>query len=240
MMKQFFQRIRDKARDVSQAPVLIVAYGDSVTQGAMQPHVLDAEGVYHRLLEKELAGFFPSTTFSTINAGVSGASAAQALERLERDVLRHDPDLVLIAFGLNDSLGGLEGLAKFEDALREMITRIRLETSAAVILLTPPFMARRDNARIHPDNITFKECIIRAQTDGTLARYAQAIREIASAMGTGLADIHQEWERLAGGGLDTDVWLANGLNHPDRQGHQLGCRVIFNAIFNDQARNIAV
>ena len=109
-MRRFFQRIRDKAKDVAQSPILTIAFGDSVTQGAMQLHSLDAEGVYHRLLEKELAAFFPTTTFSTINAGVSGGSAPQAVERLERDVLRHDPDLVLIAFGLNDSLSGLEGL----------------------------------------------------------------------------------------------------------------------------------
>lgn len=235
-MKRFFERIRDKAKDVTQAPVLIVAFGDSVTQGAMQLHVLDVEGVYHRLLEKELAEFFPTTTFSTLNAGVSGGSAPQALGRLERDVLRHEPDLVLIAFGLNDSLAGLEGISTFEEALREMITRIRHETSAAVILLTPPFMAHRENPRIHPDHVKSADVIIRTQAEGVLGHYARVIRNIAAETGTGLADIYREWERLAEDGLDTDAWLVNGLNHPDRKGHQLASRVIFNNIYNDPTR----
>jgi len=37
-----------------------------------------------------------------LNAGWDGNTAADGLQRIERDVVRHDPDLVLLAFGLND------------------------------------------------------------------------------------------------------------------------------------------
>ena len=231
-MSHFFERIRLKAQDVSQHPVLIIALGDSVTQGVMEHRFLDSKRVYHRLLQQELEDFFPLTTFSTINAGVSGGTVTQAVQRLERDVLRHAPDLVLIAFGLNDSLGGEMGLSPFQTALREIVRKIRQGTSSDVMLVTPPFMARCKNVRIHPEHEAMADNIIRAQTDGTLGQYAEAIRQIAVEEKTYLADVHREWESLAGDGLDTDVWLVNGLNHPDHRGHKLACSIVLNEILS--------
>lgn len=231
-MNRFFQRITDKAKNVDHPPVLIAALGDSVTQGVMEQVMLDAEGVYHRRLQQKLEAFFPTTTFSTINAGVSGGNATQALERLERDVLRHQPDLVLVAFGLNDSLGGREGLPAFRTALTTIFQRVTQETPASVIFLTPPFMARRKNVRVHPEHEDFVESITQTQVSGMLGEYAQEIRDVAAACGALVADVHAEWARLADTGLDTDLWLCNGLNHPDRRGHALAAEVLFHRILS--------
>ncbi len=100
--------------------------------------MLDAENVYHRVLQSRLEELFPNTTFSTINAGVSGGNVPQAIERLDRDVLRHTPDLVLVAFGLNDSLAGADGIANFRDGLRFIVRTIREKTDSDVMLLTLP------------------------------------------------------------------------------------------------------
>ncbi len=233
-MKRFFQRIRDKAKDVTLPAVTIVALGDSVTQGVMEHRVLDGEGVYHRLLKQELEAIYPSTSFSVINAGVSGGSAPQAVERLERDVLRHDPDLVLVAFGLNDSLGKREGLPAFENALRKIITQVRQKTQADIVLITPPFMARRTSYRIHADHEAYANVIIGAQVDGSLALYADAIRKVATENQVGLVDVHREWTRLSEDGMDTDVWLVNGLNHPDRRGHKLAATLILTELLKSR------
>jgi acyl-CoA thioesterase-1 len=233
-VNRFFSRIRAKAKDVSQRPILVVALGDSVTQGVMELSVLDAEGVFHRLLQKELEAFYPMTTFSTFNAGVSGGTVEQAQERLERDVLSLAPDLVLIAFGLNDCHNGPEGLAKFESDLREVVRRIQESTEADIVLVTPPFMARRANPRIHPDHNIHTDAIIKVQSEGRLGQYAQAIRDIGAARSLPVADVHREWERLATDGFDTDAWLINGLNHPNRQGHKLASQVVFHTILQQR------
>lgn len=223
-----------KANDVTQAPVLICALGDSVTQGVMEHQVLDSSAVYHRILQKRLEGFYPTTTFSTINAGVSGGSAPHGLERLERDVIRHAPDLVMVAFGLNDSMSGEEGLPQFSAALREIVAKVRAETEATVVLLTPPFMAKKDNPRIHPDHRAYVEGICKSQNAGILASYAQAIRDVAGEMSAPLVDVHAEWSRLAETGLDTDLWLINGLNHPDARGHDLTATLVFHTLLNNR------
>ncbi|GAT34715.1 lysophospholiPASe L1 [Terrimicrobium sacchariphilum] len=229
-MKRFFERIAEKARDVSQSPIITVAFGDSVTQGVMEHNFLDSRHVYHRVLQSSLEDFFPNTTFSTINAGVSGGGLPQALERLDRDVIAYQPDLVLIAFGLNDSLMGEAGLSSFGEGLSSIVHRIREQSSADIILLTPPFMARKPSHRIHPEHLPMTDKILETQNSGMLGRYADEVRRVASQYQVPLADIHKEWQRLARCDLDTDLWLINGLNHPDQRGHRLAAASIFHLL----------
>lgn len=231
-MKYFFERIRAKALDSSLAPVLIVALGDSVTQGVMEHRLLSGKDVYHRIFQEKLESFFPTTTFSTINAGASGEGVVRGAGRLERDVLRHDPDLVILAFGLNDSLGGEVERSLFSATLQAMIGRIRESTRAAVLLMTPPMMAYSHSARVHREHEQISSRIIAAQSDGDLDRYAQSIREVAKDTDSVLVDVHNAWSRLSALRVDTDLWLANGLNHPDVRGHKLAAELLFQSVLN--------
>ncbi len=233
-MRRFFRRIAEKARDVAQPPVVTVALGDSVTQGVMEHNVLDSQHVYHRLLQSSLEDFFPTTTFSTINSGVSGGNVPQALERLDRDVIAYQPDLVLIAFGLNDSLQGEAGLSSFAEGLSAIVHRIREGSSADIILLTPPFMARKPSHRIHPEHLPMTEKILETQNSGMLGCYADAVRCVASQDQVPLADIQKEWQRLADCSLDTDLLLINGLNHPDQRGHRLAATLVFHLLLQQR------
>jgi lysophospholipase L1-like esterase len=88
-------------------------------------------------------------------------------------------------------------------------------------------MARKPSFRIHPDHLGMADAIITIQSTGVLERYADVIRAIAREHNIPLADIHKEWARLAASGLDTDVWLINGLNHPDHRGHRLAAHLVF-------------
>jgi len=170
-MKRFFERIQQKALDPGEPPVVIVAFGDSVTQGAMENGRFDPENVYHRLLQQKLEARYPLTTFSTINAGVCGNSAQSGLKRMQRDVIRYQPDLVLIAFGLNDSGGGDAALPKFESTLRLMIAEIRRECLADIVLLTPSFIADSPSARIHKEHLPIADAVMKPQKDGTLSAW---------------------------------------------------------------------
>jgi acyl-CoA thioesterase-1 len=231
-VKRFFERIRLKALDVTHPPVLIVAFGDSITQGVMEHNLIAPEIVYHRLLQELLQEFYPTTTFSTINAGVSGDATTAALGRLERDVIQHQPDLVLVAFGTNDSGGGLDALDGFKDNLRQIISCIREQTEADMVLLTPPFMATRESSRIHPEHQEFAASIVQTQTKGVLAGYVEAIRQVAREKQVFLADVYREWVRLSETRVDTNLWLINGLNHPDARGHSLTAQIIFNLLLS--------
>jgi acyl-CoA thioesterase I len=79
---------------------VIVAFGDSLTAG----YGTDAGNSYPDFLEKNLnaKGFH----YHVINAGVSGNTTKDGLDRLD-DVLALKPALVIVAFGGNDGLRGL-------------------------------------------------------------------------------------------------------------------------------------
>ncbi|MEK6793129.1 MAG: GDSL-type esterase/lipase family protein [Spirochaetota bacterium] len=231
MLEHFKNRIDEKAQKTSSAPVLICALGDSVTQGCMQAGVIDHENVYHDQLKRLLEAAHPATTFSVINAGVGGETAAQGLFRLDRDVFRHSPDLVIIGFCLNDCGGGKDGIARYRQHMNGIISGIREKTAADIVVLTPNFMASRDNpniADVHRGKTM--ENIIARQIDGTLAHYVAELRDIARKNDAPLADVYAEWEAMEKCGEDATARLCNGLNHPDAAGHSLIARTIMQLI----------
>lgn len=230
MLKHFLARVNEKANTPAAAPVLIVALGDSVTQGCMKAGVIDHQGVYHNVLKKLLERQFPATTFSVINAGVCGESASGGRKRLERDVIRHNPDLLLLGFCLNDSCGGLTQLASYRNNLRAIIQKTRAKTRADVIALTPNFMASAKNPRIAAEHRKYTKNILAAQKDGTLKAFAAELRQTAAALAVPVADVYAQWEQMAAKGLDTTAMLCNGLNHPDPARQRLIAKTIMSLI----------
>lgn len=229
--RHFLDRLHDNSP--GHRAIQIVAFGDSVTQGAMEVGRSSPDETYHRFLQKDLEAFFPASTINVTNSGIGGETATQGLARLERDAFAHHPDLLLIAFGLNDSTLGREALPDFEKAIREMVVSAKVRGGMTIVILTPPFMASERTYRIHPHHENVAEIIIRTQTQGTLEEYAAKLREIALEEGVILADVHAAWNRLKKAGIDMNTWLANGLNHPDARGHKIAALVIWNALFTN-------
>ena len=85
---------------ITYAQTLIVALGDSLTEGfgvykkEAYPHLLE-----QKLLQKGHA-------VKVINAGISGSTSASATSRL-RWYIKANPDIVILALGGNDGLRGL-------------------------------------------------------------------------------------------------------------------------------------
>jgi acyl-CoA thioesterase I len=224
-LNHFHHRMIEKTNDAAAAPVLIVAFGDSVTQGMTALGQQTHNGVYHAQFKRSLEIYYPNCTFSVINAGASGQTATDALQRLDRDVIRHQPDLTLIAFGLNDAWQGIPGLVGFKTALTTLVRRTQTETQSDVMVLTPSFMNKATDAmhaaRVASEHQGLIAGMAAIQNSGTLAAYAEAIREVAKVCDVVCADVYEEWEGNAAGGVNTDMWLANGLNHPTEEAHSV-------------------
>lgn len=231
MLKHFHHRVAEKTSQRSAPPVLIVALGDSVTQGCTAQDVFEFDAVYHAQIKRMLEQRWPMTTFSVINAGVAGDSAAEALARVQRDVTSHHPDLVIIGFGLNDACGlGRARIAEFSEPLQQIVSNVRSQCRADVILLTPPMMATHDNPAVPPQHRQTLHMMMQVQNEGVLGEFAQAIREIGRASAAPVVDVYAEWEHMHRQGVDTNALLANGLNHPNARMHRLAAEMIFNLI----------
>ena len=70
-----------------------------------------------------------------ICASIGGTMAKDALPRVDKQVLSHDPDLVIVCFGLNDVNGTLEEyLPGVEKYLEEKAMRIEKKPSVTADL----------------------------------------------------------------------------------------------------------
>lgn len=99
----------------------IICFGDSLTYGTGA-----SEGKDYPAL---LAEMVPDPV---INAGVPGDTTAQALARLEADVLARDPKMVLITLGGNDLKNGVDRETAFNN-LRRIVEAI--QTAGALVVI---------------------------------------------------------------------------------------------------------
>ena len=79
---------------------VIVFAGDSTTDACK-----GADGLgngYVRIVRNALVAFRPCQEFTIVNAGISGNKSADLLERWDRDVTAHKPDIVFCMIGIND------------------------------------------------------------------------------------------------------------------------------------------
>lgn len=109
----------------------VVFLGDSIT-------VLHT---WTRLVEVAVRLRAPTWRVQFINAGVGGNTVADALARLDVDVLAHRPDVVFVNFGMNDASyppGTLD--ADFEKNMVTLLDRLAREKVRHVVWLdTTPF-----------------------------------------------------------------------------------------------------
>jgi lysophospholipase L1-like esterase len=104
----------------------IIAFGDSLTEGKGAGKEL----AYPAILSQNIG-------VPILNMGISGNTTADGLNRLKRDVLDHDPKIVLLGLGGNDFLQKRDKNATF-DNLRQIIEAIQ-QTGALVILISVDF-----------------------------------------------------------------------------------------------------
>ena len=117
--------------------ITVVAFGNSITLASRQSE----EKKWIRLLEAKIKTAYPKLAFHFINSGVGGNTSREGLIRIERDVLTHQPDYVLVEFGGNDGTSEVERHVSFEEYklnLYSIRERIVGECSADIVLLTFP------------------------------------------------------------------------------------------------------
>jgi acyl-CoA thioesterase-1 len=166
----------------------VVAFGDSIVKGHNQP-----EG-WPEMLQRDLGARFGGVQM--INSGVSGNTAANGLARVEKDVLEHNPDLVLISFGLNDMKNG-EKVADFTANMNALVNAIQGEGTRPVLMTTTRLQQGASIlGRVNP------------------APFNEAIRQIAEDREITLIDVHEKFK-----GYNTPEYLMD-VAHPNREGYR--------------------
>ena len=210
------------------ASCTIICYGDSVTQGCFGPHdvhptVLDS---YSVKLRAALQFLYPEKVINVLNAGVAGDTATRALLRFERDVLSHNPDLVIVAFGVNDfgnTDAYIESLGKIFDELNAR--------NIPCIYMTEHMMNTYSADDTSANIKEYSKVTAEAQNNGTLDNLWDRGIALAKEKGVAVCDVYHKWKKLHASGVDITKLLANRINHPVKQMHDLFVTSIIETLF---------
>lgn len=213
---------------IEHGPINIVVFGDSITHGAFDFGEVDFENCYVTKLAKKLNRKSNYMPVNVINAGIGGLTAVRSIPRLESQVLVHNPDLVIVCFGLNDV--NLE-LDVYVGALREIFVKIK-ERGVDVVFMTPNMMNTYVGDKVPSEYVEYGKTLADYQNNGRMDSYMKSAVDLAKEMGVIVCDVYSEWKKLSKE-QDTTLLLANGLNHPTREMHDLFADMLFEIIFKD-------
>jgi len=113
----------------------VVFFGASLTWGA---NATDPQKTSYRArVSEQMTAVYPKARFTFWDAAIGGTGSQLGVFRLERDVLRHNPDLVFLDFTANDDIysNTVETLASYESLVRRIITT----GNAPVVQMILPF-----------------------------------------------------------------------------------------------------
>ena len=215
----------DKEALLKNGAITIVAFGDSVTHGALRD-TIDYETAYWNILKKKLNKTRDYVPVNVINSGIGGDRALLAVERIERDVISHHPDLIIVCFGLNDINVALE---EYIQPLKTIFDRCK-KCGADLIFMTPNML----NTYVADDTpeqwYEYAGVTASYQNEGRMDEYMRSAIDAAKQMNVTVCDCYGEWKKLYDKGVDTTKLLINRINHPCAEMHELFADMLFDLI----------
>lgn len=207
--------------------ITIVVFGDSISHGAVNGYI-DYENVYWNKLKKKLNRFQSYVPVNIINSAIAGTTAAVQLPRFERFALRYDPDLIIICFGLNDVHNPLE---EYISALERMFKKSK-DAGCNTIFMTPNMMNTYVAADTPKDYLDLAVKAAKTQNCGKMDEYMKAAIKTAEKCGVPVCDCYSKWKELAKT-QDTTLLLANRINHPAPEMHDLFADELYKMIIDN-------
>lgn len=239
---RFVEVLKNKTNNNLDTRTPLIAFlGDSVTQGCFEVYeeqgeiktVFDSFSGYPEKVKKFLSILYPEAPVSVMNAGVNGSTAVEGVERLRRDILCCKPDLLVVCFGLNDSNKEMAGLTTYENALLQIFVDAK-KAGIETIFMTPN-MFNTYKSRVSTEGIFSSLAAVFAdrQNSGTFDAYMETARNVCKKANVTLCDCYAIWKNMYEKGVDTTKLLANGLNHPIREMHNLFASQLINTILSE-------
>lgn len=189
-------------------PLKIAISGDSISTGLDASALTSAapnQPGYPDLIVAQLQAL-SSSKIELVNRAVAGWSVANGVSDLD-ELLKHDPDLVIIAYGMNDV--GRKDPQWYRDQTQTLIRRIKEHDAQTEIVLVATMLGNKE--WVHTPSEMFP-------------LYRDELKQLTGE-GIALADLTEVWTVM----LERKHFLdltGNGLNHPNDCGHRLYAQAI--------------
>lgn len=177
----------------------VVVIGDSITRGV---GLMNPNEAFPRLFGDHLQARYADSDVCVKTMAADGATI-ETSDELVTEAIRARPDMVLVAMGANDQTSGGRGvtLGRFNRQLRSVVSRLKQETLADIVILSPaPSNPDWRYGAEHPE------------------RYAKACRSMAEQTGCAYVDVQGSW-LLVLRRKDIGSLLVDDMIHPTRFGH---------------------
>ncbi len=189
-------------------PVTIVLLGDSISTGCNAsgwgggaPHQPPYQDLWLQHLQKVY-----TSEVRLINLAVGGMATPWGLTKTD-EVMSHKPDLVLLAFGMNDA--GSLSTEDYKKNTARMIEQCRAIDAQTEFILIATMLGNQDWTALRHER--FPE-------------YRDALADL-SGEGIALADMTSIWKEMLARKPDSDL-TGNGVNHPNDFGHRVYAQVL--------------
>ncbi|MFN0053397.1 MAG: FG-GAP-like repeat-containing protein [Planctomycetales bacterium] len=193
---------------LNKQPLSIVLVGDSISAGCNASGWAEGppyQPPYPELLRRHLEARYQGKVTLT-NPSVSGTDTQWVLGMIDK-VVEPKPDLVVIAFGMNDSAG--RPAAEYQANTQAILTRVRERLPDCEFILVATMLGNRDWVRLKQE---------------LFPAYRKALAELCGP-GVALADLTSIWTRFLELKQDWDL-TGNGVNHPNDFGHRVYAQVL--------------
>jgi len=205
---------RVAARLKNKEPLTIVVTGDSISNGYNASEFTNAPPFvppYPKLVASQLERTCGSKV-ALHNLAVNGWSSAQGAADFDK-VTRLDPDLVVIAFGMNDV--GRRDPEGFKANIQSMLDQLRDNRPEAEVILVATMTGNPD---------------WRATPAEMFPVYRDALKSLEGP-GVVLADLTAVWQRLLKRKRFADL-TGNGVNHPNDYGHRVYAQTLLTLLID--------
>ena len=186
----------------------ILFQGDSITDaGRDKRNYHDMGNGYPKYAAKLIAEAHPELDIEFINLGISGNRTDQLFDRMSKDLIELQPDIVSVFIGINDIWHryGNDRVkttdAQIETNYRAILERIRKETNAKIIMMVPYIL----------------DCEDKVQTRADLPALQAIVRKLASEYADILVPLDEQFEEA----LKTQPephYYSNDAVHPNPNG----------------------
>lgn len=195
----------------------VVFFGASLTWGANSSDPLLTS--YRADTARKFQTAYPKAHFTFWDGAIGGTGSQLGVFRLQRDVLRHNPDLVFLDFSANDDIysDDVTRHASYESLVRRLV----LGAHVPVVQVIFPF-----------------EWNIKAGEMAKMKRRDAHLR-ISSAYNTAVGDaVAFVTDRVLNGGVDIKtLWPFDGV-HPDDKGYELFSEAAWNGYRSGVDKNL--
>ena len=170
-----------------------------------------------------------------IHAGYPGDSSKAMLKRMEKDVIRHRPDTVVIECGANDAVNpaALTSVEEYTGNLKQMVYRLEEIGSDILFVTSPPVYAPEMIVRYKfpqsPDT----------ELNPVLDRYVEAMRSVASFLNRPLLDMSRILHTVGNLGPGAESLIRNQANsgvidgaHLTVEGYRLLAVAVYQALLD--------